>query len=98
MNVFLPILLCGQWQTSWGKLLPHPAVAENHEKAAHNAKIAKEEVEVEDEAVPEGLRYDHTNKTEDGIFRVFADDDQGGASTHGDNIEKEEEVGQTPWY
>lgn len=90
MNIFLAILLRGQRQTGRRELLAHPAVAQDHKETAHDAEVAEEEVEVEDEAVAEGLGDDDPNEAKHGVFGVFADDDQRGAADHGDDIEEKE--------
>lgn len=69
-----------------------PAVGENHEETADDGEVAQEEVEVEDETVAEGLRDDDAEETVDGVFRVLAGDDEGGAGEHYKDVGEEEDV------
>ena len=92
LEIHLAILFVDLWQAGGRELLPHPAVGEDHEQAAHDAEVAQEEVEVEDEAVAEGLGHDDASQPDDGVFAVFADDDEDRAGGHGDDVENEEEV------
>jgi hypothetical protein len=61
------------WQSSRSKSLTDPTVAENHEKATNNRQVTKEEVQIEDETVTESLSDNHTDETDNGIFRVLTD-------------------------
>jgi hypothetical protein len=69
-----------------------PTVGQNHEETAHDGKITEEEVEIEDEAVAEGLRDDHTNEAYYSVFRVFSDYDHGRAYAHRDNVGEEKKM------
>lgn len=92
MDILLTIALIRQWKTCGGELLADPAVGENHEETAHDGKIAQEEVEVEDEAVAEGLGDDDANEPEDGVFGILADDDECRTCGHGNDVDQEEGV------
>ena len=67
-------------------------VGENHEETADDGEVAEEEVEVEDEAVPEGLRDDDAEETHHSIFGALAGDDHDRADGHGDHVGGQEEV------
>ena len=92
LEVHLAVLLVDLRQAGGGELLAHPAVGEDHEQAAHDAEVAQEEVEVEDEAVAEGLGDDDGDEARDGVLGVAAGDDEGAAGDHGADVEDEEEV------
>lgn len=88
LEVHFTILLIHLWQPSWCEPLADPAVRQHHQKPAHDAEIAEEEVEVEDEAVPEGLGDDYAEETEDGVFAMFPDDHESGTGHHGENVDE----------
>lgn len=95
LEVHLAILLVELGKTGGSELFADPAVGKDHEQTAHDAKVAQEEVEVEDEAVAKGLGDDDANQADDGVLAVLADDDHEGGGEHGDDVDDEEEVGDT---
>ena len=86
LEVHLAILLVDLRQAGGGELLAHPAVRQDHEQSAHDAEVAEEEVEVEDQAVAERLRDDDADESDHRVFAVFADDDQSAGGGHGDDV------------
>lgn len=94
LEVHLAILLLDLRQAGEGLGLAHPRVRQDHQETAHDRQVAQEEVEIEDQAVAEGLGDDNTDETGDGIFGVAAGDDEYGASGHCEDVDDEEEVGQ----
>lgn len=48
LEIHLAILLIKARKACRGELLAHPAIGEDHEESTHDAKIAEEEIEVED--------------------------------------------------
>ena len=51
-----------------------PAVGKYHKKSTHDGKITEKEIEVEYEAIAEGLGDNNAHETEDGVVGVFARD------------------------
>lgn len=96
LKVHFSVLLIQCGQPCWGKLLPNPAVGQHHYEAAHDRQVAQEEVDVEDQPIPEGLCDYNANETTNGIFGVFASDDEDGGDGHGENIDQEEQVVDAP--
>lgn len=92
LKIHLSILLIHLRQSGRREFRTHPAVAKNHKEPAHDAEVAQEEVEVENEAVAESLGDDNADKAEDGAVGMFAYDDKSGADDHGNDIDKEEGV------
>ena len=97
LHIHLAVLLVNLRQTCWRELLAHPRVGEHHKETANHGEIAKEEVQIEDQAIPESLCDHDTEEAEDGVFGVLASDDQGGASGHRDDIDNQEEMGYASW-
>lgn len=95
LEVHLAVLLFHLRKTSKCLGLLHPRVGEHHQKAAHDGQVAQEEVEIEDEAVAEGLRDDDANEASDSVFGVTAGNDERGADYHCDDVDDEEDVGKT---
>jgi hypothetical protein len=75
LEVLLLVLLVKRRKTCRSELLADPRVRENHEQPSHDGQIAKEEVEVKDQAVSDTLKNDNAHKTTDRILRVFPSDD-----------------------
>lgn len=98
LEVHLAVLLIHLRQPGGRELLPHPAVGQHHQETTHDAEVAEEEIQVEDETVAESLGDDDAEETEDGVFAVLAGDDKGGTGDHGEDVDKEEEMCETPWY
>ena len=96
LDILLPILLINRREARKPTPLPHPAIAQHHQQAPHDGQVAEEEVQIEDQAVAEGLRDHDGEEAAYGVFAVFADDDQGGAGGHGDNVEEEEGMCDSP--
>ena len=94
LEVHLAVLFVKLGETSGSKLLAHPRVGEDHEKAAHDGQIAQEEVQVEDETVAETLENNHANEAEDTVVGVLSCDDHNGADSHSDYVYDEEQVGE----
>lgn len=94
LEVHLAVLLVKLGETSRSKLLADPRVGKDHEKTSHDGQIAKEEVEVEDEAVAETLEDNDANETKDTVVGVLSCNDHNGADSHGDYVYDEEEVGE----
>jgi hypothetical protein len=92
LEVHFAVLLVELGQAGGGELFAHPAVGKHHEQTAHDAEVAQEEVEVEDEAVTEGLRDDDTDQAHHGVLAVLADDNHERGGDHGDNVDNEEEM------
>jgi len=92
LEVHLAVLLVELGQAGGRELFADPAVGQDHEQAAHDAQVAQEEVEVEDQAVAERLRDDDADQAHDRVLAVLADDDHEGGGEHGDNVDDEEEV------
>lgn len=92
LDVHLAVFLVKLRESGGREALADPAVREDHEQAADDREVAEEEVQVEDEAVAEGLGDDDGEEADDGVFGVLADDDEGGAGCHCDDVEEEEEV------
>jgi len=65
-------------------------VAEDHEEAADDAKVAQEEVEVEDQSVAEALDDNNTQEASDREFGVSLENDHGRTAEHGDNVDDQE--------
>lgn len=97
LDVHLAVFLIKLGQAGGHELLAHPRVRQHHEQASDDTQIAEEEVKIEDETVTEALGDDHAEQAEDGIFRLFAGDDQEGAYRHGDNVEDKEGMREAPW-
>lgn len=95
LDVHLAVLLLELGKAGKGLRLADPRVGEDHEEAAHDGEVAKEEVEIKDQAVAEGLHDNNSNETADGIFRVLPGNDEPRADAHGDHVDDEEEVGHT---
>lgn len=95
LEVHLAILLIELRKTGRSELFADPAVRKDHEQTAHDTEVAQEEVEVEDEAVAEGLGDDDADQANDGVFAVLADDDHERGGEHGNDVDDEEEVGDT---
>lgn len=95
LDVHLAVLFLNLRQAGEDLGLAHPRVGEHHEEAAHDGQVAQEEVDVENKAVAEGLGDHDADEATDGVFRVFASDDEDGARGHGDHVDDEEEVRNT---
>lgn len=96
LEVHLAVLLVKLWETGRRKLLAYPAVGEHHDQAAHNRKVAQEKVDVEDESIAQCLCDYNSDETADRIFTVLADDDENTAASHGEHVDEEEDVVDTP--
>lgn len=94
LEVHLAVLLVDLGQTGKGLGLTDPRVGEDHDEATNDGQVAEEEVEVEDEAVSEGLGDDNGHEAGDGIVGVLADDDEGGAGKHGNDVDEKEKMGE----
>ena len=94
LEVHLAVLLLELGQAGKGLGLAHPRVRQHHEQTAHDGQVAQEEVEVEDEAVAERLGDDDADQAADGVLGVPADDDEGGAGGHGEDVDEQEDVGE----
>lgn len=94
LKVHLTVLFVELGEAGWGELLAHPAVGENHQQASHDRQITQEEVEVEDEAVAEGLSDDDAEQAAYGVLAVLADDDHEGRGAHGDDVGDQEKMSE----
>lgn len=86
LDVHLAILLIELRQARRDELLAHPRVGKHHKQAAHDAEVAEEEVQVEDQAVTEALRDDHGQQARDAELGAFPSDYQCRADAHSDNV------------
>lgn len=96
LDVHLLVLLVDVGQSRKGARLLHRGVAEHHEQSPRDRQVTQEEVQVEDQAVAEGLHDHDRQETADGVFRVAAHDHQRRAGRHGDHVEDQEHVCQPP--
>jgi hypothetical protein len=97
LEVHLTILLINLWQTCEGLGLSYPGIGQDHQETTHNGQVAEEEVKIKNEAISERLCDDHSNESSNSIIRVLSGDDKGGAGAHGDDVDNEEQVRETPW-
>ncbi len=97
LEVHLAVLFLNLRQAGESLGLAHPRIREHHEKSTHDRQVAEEEVEIEDETISKCLGDDDTNQASNCVFRVFSDNDEGRARSHGDNVDDEEEVRDTRW-
>lgn len=74
LEVHFAVFLVDLRETGRRESLAHPAVGKNHKEAAHDRKVTKEEVEVEDEAVTEGLCNHYSHESSYGCGSVLAGD------------------------
>jgi len=96
-EIFLAICFADCGNSCEKLLAAKHGVAEHHYKSTDDAKVAEEEVEVENETIAETLNDYNAQKTAHGEFGVAFEDDSTRTGKHGDNIEEEEQVGDTPW-
>jgi hypothetical protein len=94
LEVHLAVLFVESRETCGGESLAHPRVGKHHQQTSHDRQVTQEEIEVEDEAVAEGLGDDDAEESHDGVFAVLADDDHEGGDAHGDDVGDEEHVGE----
>ena len=95
MDIHLLVLLINRRQAREHSLLDE-AISEDHEKTADDREIAEEKIEIEDEAVTEGLDDDDREEAGNRVLLVAAHDHKSRADGHGDNVEDQEEVCQAP--
>lgn len=95
LEVHLPVLLVERGQAGKCLGLPNPGVREDHDETANDGEITEEKVEVKDEAVAEGLRYDNAHQAGHGVVGMLSNDDEGGTRDHGNHVHDEEQVCQT---
>ena len=95
LEVHLAVLFVDLRESSGRERLANPAVGQYHEKATHDGKVTEEKVEVKNQTVAEGLGYNDSGKTRDGLIGLLAQDDHGAANHHGNHITQEEEVIET---
>ena len=98
LKVHLAVLVIHRRESGRSELPPHPRIREYHQKAAHNAEVAEEEVEVEYETVAKSLGNDDANESDDGPVAVLADYYHGRADYHGEDVDEEKEVGKASRY
>lgn len=79
LEVHLAVLLVERGQAGKGLCLADPRVGEHHEQTTADGEVAEKEVEVEDEAIAERLEDDDAHQATDGVVRVLAYNDEGGA-------------------
>lgn len=96
LDVHLAVLLVKLGQTGWDKLLAHPGVRQHHEKTTDDTQVSQEEVQIKDETVPNTLGNNHDQQSRDGEFGLLAGDDEGGANGHGNNVDDQEKVCESP--
>lgn len=92
LEVHLAVLLVKLRNAGEGLALPHPGIRHDHQQAADDGEVAEEEVEVEYETVAQGLGDDDGHEAANSVVGVFANDDEGGARNHSDDIADEEDV------
>lgn len=92
LEVHLAILLVECRQTGKGLGFPDPRVGQDHKQATADGEVAKEEVQVEDQAIAERLDDDDTHETSYRIVGVLPGDDERRATQHSDDVHNEEEV------
>lgn len=95
LDIHLPILLVHLRQSRKDPFAD-PAVGQDHEEPAHDGQITEEKVEIEDEAVAQGLGDHHPNQANHSVLGVFADDDHCRADTHSNDVGEEEKMGYAP--
>lgn len=95
LEVHLAILLVESRESGKSLGLAHPRVRQDHEEATNDGKISEEEVEIEEQAIAESLGNNDTHETCDSIVRVLSGDDEDRASHHGNDVDDEENVGDT---
>jgi hypothetical protein len=93
LEVHLAILLVDLGETCKDLSLANPRIRQDHDQATNDREVSEEEVEIEDETVTKSLSDDNAHETGDGVVGVLSDDDQGGAGEHGDDVDKQEQVG-----
>lgn len=78
LEVFLAILIVDphRWHTDQVRLFSRESVRESHEESTDHGEVAKEEGEVENQAVSETLRDDNTEETDSSVEGVTFGDDQ----------------------
>ena len=92
LEVHLAIFLVKLGQAGGSEALAHPAVGEGHDQSSQDADIAEEKVQIEDQAVTNGLDDDYTDQCRDGVLAAFADDHKNAGAGHGDDVGDQEEV------
>lgn len=97
LDVHLAVLLVQLRQSGWDELLAHPRVRQHHEQTTDDTQVAEEEVEIEDETVSETLRDHDGEQTGDRHLGVFTGDNEEGTYRHGNDVEDEEGMRETPW-
>lgn len=97
LEVHLLVLLVQGGETSKGLALAHPRVREDHEEATNDGQVSQEEVEIEDQAVAESLNNHNAHESRNSVIRVLSGDDESGAGGHGENVEEEEDMGNSGW-
>ena len=75
LEIHLAVLLVDGGKTGGSEPLSDPAVGQHHQETAHDAKVAEEEVEIEDETVAEGLGDNHAKEAGDSLIAMFPEDD-----------------------
>lgn len=97
LKVHLPVLFVDLGKACGCELDANPRIGQNHEETAHDRKVAKEEIQVEYQAISQRLRDDNTYETTNGIYCLFPGDDEDGAYSHCDDIDQKEEVSYSSW-
>lgn len=92
LEVHLAVLLVDLGETGKSLGLSDPRVGQDHDEATNDGQVSEEKVQVEDEAVAEGLGHDDTHEAGDGVVGVLSDDDENGAREHGENVGEKEKV------
>jgi hypothetical protein len=95
LEVHLAVLLVDLGKTCKDLSLAHPRIRQDHDQTTNDGEVSEEEVEIEDETVTKSLSDNNAHETGDSVVGVLSDDDQGGAREHGDDVDKQEQVGDT---
>lgn len=82
LEVNLAVGLAQAWKAGKDVLLGREAVRENHHETTNDGKVAKEEVEIENETVSETLDHNNTEQCTDRDLGVFAQDHSRRSSAH----------------
>lgn len=92
LEVHLAVLLIDLGQTSKSLGLANPRIRQDHKQTTDNGQVSEEEVEIEDQAVAEGLRDHNPHQPSNCVIRVFPNNNERGTREHGDHVGDQENV------